>query len=80
MDEYTELDSEQIKSDLQGHKDRLRWLMWISFFNLSFLVLEFVVCLIIVMVVFSCCSGVKTTFEQEKRELKSFIKLYLLLN
>jgi len=78
MDEYTVLNSEQIKSEMEAHKDKLNTMMWSSFFHLGCFLLELIVLVIVWLTSFNWdCRNITTTFGQEKQELKSFIKLYL---
>jgi len=81
MDEYTELNSQLIKSEMQGQYDRLKRLMQMSFVCVSFLVIEFIA--LIVCVIVSCSESdfqTTTSFEKEWREFKHFVKLYFVLN
>ena len=78
MDEYTVLNSEQIKSEMEAHKDKLNSMMWSSFFHLGCFLLELVVLVIVWMTSFNWnCLHITITSDQAKQELKSFIKLYL---
>ena len=80
MDEYTELDSQQIKTEMQGQLDRLKWLMWASFVCVSFLIIEFLVGISLLIANASGNGFVMTSFEEEWRDFKQFIKLYFELN